>query len=577
MKGEMMNIRKEMIWGLVWGLMAELLLILISFAAAHSAQIEKGGAIDISISGDSVQINLDKDGLTKTVTVSGDSLTKTPSGIRILKELVIDDGRIYIDSIELTESELKELSISQDIESAYSFQAGEKEHRRIKRKRLATVYSDNGTDIARFEGVIIDVGDKIAGNVVSISGNVTILGEVHGNVVSVFGDIYLKNGARVYGDVSAPFGNVLRDNETQVKGEIIPHRKNTSKARNTNFNLSARYNRVEGLAIRPGLTFKDDHGKLPTLDIETSYAFSLKRWEYNFAIDHRIGRQIGPYFTAGLFQEARTSDGWIITEVENTIAALILKEDFYDYYWERGFVGGTGLFYGKFSKAGIDFTAAKISNLEKNTDWAIFGGHKHFRQNWSTIYSDTAAIKANAGDLREINIHATYDTRDNANKPHSGIYGNISWRQTVNNDSGNFNYKMFTADVRSYIPIAASQTLAVGFRTGFSNDSLPLFCRFFIGGIGSLRGYSYKEFDGNRYLMANMDYVWQFYSSHLGAGFFFDMGKAGFSRQDFRSADLKTDIGIAFLIENSLRIDLAQRLDDLNKSPVVTARGIILF
>ena len=572
-----MNIRKEMIWGLVWGLLAGLFLILITYAAAHSAQIEKGGSIDISISGDSIQINLDKDGLTKIVTVSGDSLTKTPSGIRIQKELVIEDGKITIDSLELTEPELKELAISQDIESAYSFQAGERQHRLIKRKRLATVYSDNGTDIARFEGVIIDVGDKIAGNVVSISGNVTILGEVHGNVVSVFGDIYLKSGARVYGDVSAPFGKVLRENEAQVKGEIIPHRKNTQKTRNANFDLSARYNRVEGLAIRPDLTFKDVHGKLPTLDIEASYAFSLKRWEYNFAIDHRIGSQIGPYFTAGFFQEARTSDGWIITEAENTAAALLLKEDFYDFNWERGFDGGGGFFYGNGWKAGIDFTAAKISNLEKNTNWSIFGGHKHFRQNWSTVYSDTAAIKANAGDLHEINIHATYDTRDKTDKPHSGIYGNIAWRQTANNDSGNFDYKMFTADVRSYIPIAASQTLAVGFRTGFSDDSLPLFRRFFIGGIGSLRGYRYKEFEGNRYLLANMDYVWQFYRSHLGAGLFFDMGKAGYSRQDFKSADLKTDIGIAFLIENSLRIDLAQRLDDLNKSPVVTARGIILF
>ena len=572
-----MNMRKEMFWGLAWGLLAGLFLILLAFASAHSAQVEKGGTLDISISGDSVQINLNKDGLTASAVVNGDSIIRTPEGIKRQSNFTIEDGRIDIDSLELTEPELTELSISQDIESAYSFQAGESERRHIKRKRLATVYADNLTDIARFEGVIVDVGEKVAGNVVSLSGDVTVLGEVHGNVVAVFGNVQIKGGAKVYGDVSAPFGKVFRDNGVQIKGEIIPHRKTTAKSRYANFGMTARYNRVEGLAIEPQLKFEDVKGKFPTLIIDGAYTFSLKRWEYNFEVHHQIGKKIGPYFDAALFQQARTSDDWAITGPENSIAAILIKEDFYDFYWDRGFAGSAGVFYGKYWKAGIGYNGTKISNLSKNTDWALFGRHKHFRQNWSTVLSDSNAIINDKGDLREIVLSATYDNVDDKLHPHSGVSAYIGWNQTVDSDSGYFDYRMFNGEFKSYIPIAPSQTLAIRFRTGFSNDSLPLFRRFFIGGLGSLRGYDYKEFEGNRYLLANMDYVWQFYRSHLGAGVFFDMGKAGFTREDFRSADMKTDVGIAFLIENFLRIDLAQRLDDLNKSPVVTVRGVMLF
>ena len=111
---------------------------------------------------------------------------------------------------------------------------------------------------------------------------------------------------------------------------------------------------------------------------------------------------------------------------------------------------------------------------------------------------------------------------------------------------------------------------------GYSDDYLPLFNRFFLGGVGSLRGYDYKEFSGNRYMLLNSDYIWRFYRSELGAGLFFDAGKAGYDEQ-FNDNDIKTDVGICLLVSDEFRLDLAQRLDDLDQSPVVFARLQTLF
>ena len=133
------------------------------------------------------------------------------------------------------------------------------------------------------------------------------------------------------------------------------------------------------------------------------------------------------------------------------------------------------------------------------------------------------------------------------------------------------------AEAKYYLPVATDQTMFFRVRGGFSDDDLPLFRRYFIGGIGSLRGYDYKEFEGNRYLLFNADYIWRFFDSSLGAGIFFDTGKAAFSEDQFSDESLKSDIGLAFLLGDDIRINLAQRLDDTGKSPVLSVRGKILF
>jgi outer membrane protein assembly factor BamA len=303
-----------------------------------------------------------------------------------------------------------------------------------------------------------------------------------------------------------------------------------------------------------------------------AYAVTLKRWEYDFRINHKLGGKIGPYFDFGMYQQAMTSDEWMFNELENTIAGLFFKEDFHDFYWERGFTGEAGVFVGQDLTARMEYTAARITNLEKTAERAIFGGKKRFRENWSTILPDSAAILGMAGDLRELALSTEYDSRNDKSNPQKGMLGALDWRRSLTSGSSNFDYQMISGELKMYLPIAQNQNILIRARGGYSDDDLPLFRRFFLGGVGSLRGYEYKEYEGNRSMLFSSDYVWRFYHTDFGAGIFFDAGKAAVGGKVFEKAELKSDIGISFLIEDAFRLDLAQRLDDLNKAPVISAR-----
>jgi len=573
-----MNKTKEISLGLIWGALAALLLTLFIFAKGMSADFGDGdgdGEIGISISADSVEVEIDKDGNIKTVKIGKDSFEKTSSGIRVENELIIEDGRIYIDGIEITEEELNKLAVDREESgSSVRWQAGKHKGEYIKKKRLATIYTDTDADIVKFSDIVIREDERVLGDVVSIGGDITVLGEVEGDVVAVFGDIYLE-GCYIHGDAVAPFGNVISEDGAIVDGDKVTTK--ISGDHTAGFGLDMRYNRVEGLGLFATSEYSDKENKHPKVDLMGGYAFTLKRWEYDLKVSHRLFDEWSPYIEVGMFQIAETSDRWLLTGSENSFAAAILKEDFYDFYWKRGFNSEIGLAYNDKYKIGIGYTAAKIENLERTASKALFGGKKKFRENWSTVLDDSIAISGIEGNLRELEISAGYDTRDFEDEPSSGIFANMSLRRALNSDSADFEYETADAELKYYLSVSTDQTLAFRFRGGYSDDDLPLFRRYFLGGIGSLRGYDYKEFQGNRYALFNADYIWRFFDSSFGAGILLDAGKAAFSGTDFKDENVKTDIGISFLLGDDIRINLAQRLDDMDKDPVLSLRGRILF
>ena len=593
-----MNRTKEISLGLIWGALAALLIMLFIFVEGKAANTgTDGGEIEITISADSVHFELDKDGSIKSVTVGKDRFEKTSSGIRIEDEIIIENGRVFIDGVEITEGELDRLAVDSEYSVPYiGWTEGGHKNRYVKRERLATVYMDTVDDVVKFSDIVIRNDEHVTGDVVSLcgdvdiyglvdgdvavlSGDLCVYGEVSGDAVAVFGDVYLED-CYVGGDVAAPFGEVFREEGVTVRGDITTT-KNGGVYINgvymTGLGFTVRYNRVEGLGVFSTLDYDDREKRHPSVDLFGGYAFTLKRWEYDFGISHRFFDGWSPYIDVSMFQLAESSDKWILTEPENSIAAALLKEDFYDFYWKRGFSGEIGLSYKGDFAAGVGYSAAKIQNLKRTASKALFGGKKEFRENWSTVLYDTLAVAGIDGKLKEIEFKASYDTRDYKEDPESGIFTNLVYRQALDSDSADFDYETMDAELKYYFPMATDQTLFFRFRGGYSDDDLPLFRRYFIGGIGSLRGYEYKEFQGNRYILFNADYIWRFFDSSFGAGVFFDAGKAAFSGTEFEDEDLYTDIGIAFLVGEDFRINLAQRLDDMDKSPVLSLRGKILF
>ena len=570
------EIRSDVKWGATFCLVIVLLFYSISNSAESvDSQFDKGD-IEISISSDSIQVHLDKGNISKSFTFSSDSFVRTSDGIMVRGELFIEEGRIIVDGIGLSEEELRRLKINHDQETVPTWKTDDMSPRQYRRKRLVTAYGDRGSDFVSFRSIMIDSMTSIQGDIVSISGDIDISGEVFGDVVSVFGDVHLRDGAYIHGDAAAPFGQVYKDPLAKLRGKTVERTDIRAKKHDADFGLSLRFNRVEGLALGSRLIYVDSEKRYPGMEIDGSYAFSLKRWQYRLGIRHRVGKKVGPYFDLAMFQAAETSDRWLLSETDNSLKAFFFSEDAYDYYWSRGFSGEAGIFCGKRLETGFLLNAMRISNLKKNTKDGVFGG-KDFRQNWATVLPDSADLLAGAGDLKEYGLTATYDSRDDKRLPGRGLFSNLQLLKTADSDSADFDYSLARLEIKGYLPVARNQTVMVRLRAGHSDDRLPLFRRSFLGGIGSLRGYDYKEFEGNRYALFNADYIWLFHESDFGAGVFFDAGKAAFGKNDFESKDIKSDIGISFLVTDVLRIDLAQRLDDLGKSPVASFRFDLLF
>jgi len=577
-----MNRKKEILFGVLWGLSAAIILCLLMFGNVWSMAVEgEDGDIDISISADTVKIEMEKEGQIKSMTIDRDGIVRTATGISVENEVLIENGKIYIDGEELSEEELDRLSVDQEERSRhFGVTFGERDKPVVKRTRLATVYKDIGGDIVKFGDIVIADDERVSGDVVSIGGNIIVKGQVDGDVVSVFGDIDLGEDAYIRGDAAAPLGSIDRASGATVIGESVTRSRHRRKhhTNEATFESTARFNRVEGLTLVPGMRYKSDTGEYPTLELRGAYAFTLKRWEYDFRVSHKIGNTWGPKFTGSIYQTVSSSDFWLIPwEQENSFAAAMFKEDFLDYYWTRGFTGGGGLWYDDYLTLDVNYTSAKIETLERTAEKALFGGKKEFRENWSTVLYDSAAILGMEGNLKEVAVNAAYDTRDDAEDPMRGMYANLSTRQTVGSDSAGFDYGVVDGEFKWYYPLSHDQTLFARVRGGFSDDDLPLFRRYFIGGLGSLRGYDYKEFQGNRYVLLNMEYIWKFYQSDFGAGLFFDTGKAGFGKNGFEDADFKSAVGLSFIVSDVFRVNVAQRLDDIDKSPVFSLRGRILF
>lgn len=71
------------------------------------------------------------------------------------------------------------------------------------------------------EDVEIQRGERIIGNVTTVSGNVTVFGEVIGNVTSAAGNIYLKDSSNIRGNVTAATGKIFRDPGADVRGTVF--------------------------------------------------------------------------------------------------------------------------------------------------------------------------------------------------------------------------------------------------------------------------------------------------------------------------------------------------------------------
>ncbi len=352
------------------------------------------------------------------------------------------------------------------------------------------------------------------------------------------------------------------------------------RGRRATFDL--RYNRVEG--IYTGLRVKRyesyyGFSNKPFIYGFTGYSFGSNDFEYLLGLEKGFFEDYHIAFGGEYHRMIDTEDRWIIPDLENSLAAFFLKEDFQDFYFREG-----GSFYisQNFTKR-FNLTAAyryeELDSLAKSVNWALFAGKsKDFRENPAM----------DAGTVRSITANFTIDSRNSRSAPYRGWYIQFEYEHAGGDLGGDFSFDRVLMDIRRYQPIGFNEGLDFRLRIGTANGYLPWHKSFHLGGLSTLRGFKYKEFPngplnrgGNRMLLAQIEYRMgeQDLPDELDWGLlelfnliiFIDSGWVGDTDSGYGLLkgfgalswkNLKTDVGIALANRSgSVRFEVARRTD----------------
>ena len=222
----------------------------------------------------------------------------------------------------------------------------------------------------------------------------------------------------------------------------------------------------------------------------------------------------------------------------------------------------------------------EINGVDSEYEIERLGGKLSFGRNYKDklkvgleLKTEEAAYELISGQLpAEIQEGLTnsfrpiliYDTRDDRFNPTEGWYANASIQNAGGFLGGDYTYRKYDLDLRTYLSTDIFDdederddtritstindgVLAMRAVGGFGDRELPSFAQYEIGGLGTVRGYDYKEFAGDSNLIFNVEYRFPL-ADNLQGVVFADWGNAWSFGESISIADLKfgTGVGIRF-------------------------------
>ena len=212
------------------------------------------------------------------------------------------------------------------------------------------------------------------------------------------------------------------------------------------------------------------------------------------------------------------------TELSLGIDAYITR-DYFDDFYKKTTGSALNLAYpvGEFTKlyGGYRLEEYELYNVEDDAAWLI-------RRSEGTHMSSVAKM----GVRR--------DTTDDIRKPTKGTIGDLSMEYGGTILGGTDDFMKPIVELQGFYELKTNHVLHGRIKGGGafknSSDPVPVFERFWVGGINSIRGYDYEELSprdpdtgdhigGDRMAYMNLEYIWTFYPDlGLSAVPFYDMG-----------------------------------------------------
>lgn len=431
-----------------------------------------------------------------------------------------------------------------------------------------------GNMIRAFNDVRIEKDDFVRGFIFSVTGNIDVLGEVNKDVVSLFGDVYVAQEAVARGDVASVTGQVQISREASVYG-IVYTGTQEQKGRSRRFygtleeselTIDAYYNRVDGATPLARFEYQDQDSLLPHLLLEGGYAFESERMRLRAGVEQVLWREVPMALGGVAYHELASEDDWLLSRDENNAFTLFWTEDFKDYYERTG-----GYLYYRVKPAdfftletGYRYDETRWFEAERDL-WSLFGGDKKFPRNFHRVpadFRDQGIAEIDTGTTAAFSFETSYDTRDEKH-PYDFSAWNLGGRLEWSDDqiSSDYDYRRYQMSLARYQEIHPRIMLISRFVFGGSDGYLPMYKRFYLGGLGTIRGYKHKEYMGKRFWMANLEYRFRFPRTDFAFSVLYDAAQISNDSPLNGDVEVKQSIGGALYIGDDFRLSLAQRLD----------------
>jgi hypothetical protein len=395
-------------------------------------------------------------------------------------------------------------------------------------KSLNLTDSEADSNVHVFSGdKIIQESDTINGNVVVKGGSLTVYGTINGDVLVVGGDLHLKRTGKISGNPRVVNGSILEEGsvikgyENALSAEKLSYRETRKtfsrsgrtfdvpwRSEQTNLdNFIFRYNRVESLFLGLGTEkkFYWDGEKVWNPYGSIGWGFKSHTWRGNLGLTRQYALssdKMTSIIEVGVegYSLTDTKDQWIISQNENIAAALLIHEDFRNYFEREGYT----IFSAWYSKCDyvkselkIAFLMDSYDSLVNKVDWAFFGGHKTFRIN----------PPIEPGKMRSLFLSGGIGTITKTTRASEGwsVFGSAEFAKR--SWSSDFEFDQYTLDIRRFQPLGKYENFNARMRIGTSCGVLPWQKTYELGGLGTMNAFPFKSEIGNRMFLFNAEFI----------------------------------------------------------------------
>lgn len=339
--------------------------------------------------------------------------------------------------------------------------------------------------------------------------NATALGRAVGRVISA------THGAFVLGDI-----DLIEENGRQVV--VVPVRRRDGDLDVTTGTNGREdfYNPADGFA--PGLGFTGvvyDRGGFNYTLVNgfASWKFGREQTGFSLGVERPLLSDTRLFLGTEAHDLTASDDFWRIGSGEQTLAALGVKRSFRDYYRRRGMQVFGGFRPSRKQEVLASLRWDRHEPLDNEVDFSLFRRDAAFRTNPRVEDAElNALVLAYTFDTRGLDgqgirqrylQHLSDDLFRSVRRTSAGL--RVDWSSEIAGRGlgGDYEFTRHILNARTVLPIGSHQTIAARTVIGWSDGNLPLERRFAIGGLGSVRGHSFKASAGTRMALVNAEYA----------------------------------------------------------------------